>query len=128
MAGLATNASTACWRIGRPPSVTSCLGWDAPNRAPRPPAAMIAATNKGSGDLGRLCHNPRMTFGRRIAGVLQLDPSTFEEIESNTAVTGQAFVVVVIASVAAGFGAGIHEGPIVLVREAFAALVGWVMW
>jgi hypothetical protein len=69
-----------------------------------------------------------MTFGQRVTGVLKLQPSTFEEIEADTSATGQALAVVVIASVAAGLGAGLLLGPVVLVRETLAALIGWVMW
>lgn len=69
-----------------------------------------------------------MTFGERIGGVLRLQPAVFEEIEADRSATGQALAVVVIASVAAGVGAGLLLGPVALVRETFAALVGWVMW
>ena len=69
-----------------------------------------------------------MTFGQRVTGVLKLQPSTFEEIEANPAATGQALAVVVIASVAAGIGAGLMGGPMPLVRETLAALIGWIMW
>jgi hypothetical protein len=69
-----------------------------------------------------------MTFGRRISGVLALNAATFEEIESNPTITAQAVGVVVLASVASGIGAGLFGGPILLVRTAVAALVGWVMW
>jgi hypothetical protein len=70
----------------------------------------------------------RMTFGQRITGVLKLQASTFEEIEADRSATGQAVAVVIIASVAAGIGAGLLLGPIALMRETLAALIGWVMW
>ena len=73
-----------------------------------------------------------MTFGQRLIGVLKLQPATFEEIEASPSATGQALAVVVVASVAAGIGAGIGAGmqlgPLALVRETLAALVGWIMW
>jgi Yip1-like protein len=69
-----------------------------------------------------------MTFGQRITGVLKLQPSTFEEIEADRSATGQAVAVVVVASVAAGIGAGLLLGPMALLRETLAALIGWVMW
>lgn len=69
-----------------------------------------------------------MTFGERIGGVLRLQPATFEEIEGDRSATGQALAVVVLASVAAGIGAGLLLGPVALVRETLGALVGWVMW
>ena len=69
-----------------------------------------------------------MTFGRRLKGVLLLDAATYEEIESNRSAGVQAFVVVAAASLAFGIGAGLPYGPLVLVRETMAALIGWVMW
>jgi hypothetical protein len=36
--------------------------------------------------------------------------------------------VVVIASIAAGVGAGMGGGPFVLLRETLGALIGWIMW
>lgn len=69
-----------------------------------------------------------MTFGQRVVGVLSLDAATFEDIEADQRATGQALTVVVAASVAAGLGAVFSVGLLGLVRETFAALVGWVMW
>jgi Yip1 domain len=69
-----------------------------------------------------------MTFADRVKGVMFLDARTFEEIEADTAANGQALLVVVAASLAAGLGASIHLGVIGLLRETIGALVGWVMW
>jgi Yip1 domain len=69
-----------------------------------------------------------MTFAERVKGVLMLDVSTFEEIEGDTTANGQALVVVVAASLAAGLGASVRLGTIGLFRETVGALVGWVMW
>jgi hypothetical protein len=69
-----------------------------------------------------------MTFGQRVTGVLKLQPATFEEIEASPSATSQAVAVVVMASLAAGVGAGLAGGPIELLRVTFAALVGWLMW
>jgi hypothetical protein len=69
-----------------------------------------------------------MTFADRVKGVLFLDVKTFEEIEANKTANGQALVVVIAASLAAGLGAGIQLGVIGLLRETIGALVGWVMW
>ncbi len=69
-----------------------------------------------------------MTFADRVKGVLLLDVKTFEEIEADTTANGQALLVVVAASLAAGLGASIHLGVIGLLRETIGALVGWVMW
>ena len=69
-----------------------------------------------------------MRFGQRIKGVLMLDAIAFEEIEADGTATGQALAVVVLASLAAGAGAGMALGPVGVIRETLAALVGWVMW
>ena len=69
-----------------------------------------------------------MTFGQRVTSVLRLDAAAFEEIEADRSANGQALAVVVMASVAAGLGAGLLLGPLGLLRETLAALVGWVMW
>jgi hypothetical protein len=69
-----------------------------------------------------------MTFGQRITGVLKLHPATFEEIEASPSANGQAAAVVVIASLAAGIGAGLLGGPMSLVQGTLAALIGWIMW
>ena len=69
-----------------------------------------------------------MTFGQRLTGVLKLQPSAFEEIEASRSATGQAVGVVILASVAAGVGAGLLSGPFALMRETLAALIGWIMW
>lgn len=69
-----------------------------------------------------------MTFAQRLTAVLKLSPAAFEEIEADRSATPQALAVVVIASVAAGIGAGLLVGPFALMRGTFAALIGWVMW
>jgi hypothetical protein len=67
-----------------------------------------------------------MRFGQRIKGVLMLDAITFEEIEADRTANGQALLVVLLWSLAAGIGgAGTGSG---LVIEAVGALVGWVSW
>ena len=69
-----------------------------------------------------------MTFADRVKGVLLLDVKTFEEIEADTTANARALLVVVVASLVAGLGAGINLGVIGLLRETISALVGWVMW
>jgi hypothetical protein len=69
-----------------------------------------------------------MTFAARLKGVLILDVRTYEEIEADTSATTQALLVVVVASVAAGLGAGVRLGVTGLLRETLGALIGWVMW
>jgi len=69
-----------------------------------------------------------MTVTARVAGVLRLDPQVFEEIEGDVTANGQAFGVVVLASLAAGLGGGLLSGPSAIFRETLGAVVGWVMW
>lgn len=69
-----------------------------------------------------------MTFTQRVKGVLILDAMTFEDIEADRSANGQALLVVIAASVAAGLGAGMRLGAGGLVRETVGALAGWVMW
>lgn len=69
-----------------------------------------------------------MTFARRIRGVLALDVSTFEEIEANAAINGQACAVVVLASIAASAGSTGLFGQIEFVRGVLYALFLWVVW
>jgi hypothetical protein len=69
-----------------------------------------------------------MTFTQRVKGVLILDAMTFEDIEADRSANGQALLVVIAASVAAGLGAGVRLGVTGLLRETVGALAGWVMW
>jgi hypothetical protein len=90
---------------------------------------MMAETCKGFDFIkAKACDHARMTFGQRLTGVLKLQPSTFEEIEASPGANGQAAAVVVIASIAAGIGAGLMGGLVPLVVGTIAALVGWIMW
>jgi hypothetical protein len=70
----------------------------------------------------------RLTFGQRIKGVLALDAPTYEEIEADRGATGQAFLVILVTSLAAGVGAGLVSGPFGLIRATLAALLGWLLW
>jgi hypothetical protein len=73
-------------------------------------------------------HDRDVTFGQRFVGVLRLDAATFEDIEADQTATTQALGVVLLASVAAGVGAGLLLGAAPLLRGVLAAIVGWVMW
>jgi hypothetical protein len=53
-----------------------------------------------------------------------LDVGTYEEVEADSTALGQAMVVVVLSSVAAGIGSG--EGR--LITGAIGALVVWFVW
>lgn len=66
-------------------------------------------------------------FPDRLLRAARLDARLYEEVEADTGATPQALLVVVLASVAAGVGAG--RGSLGgLVIGALGALVGWVVW
>jgi hypothetical protein len=67
------------------------------------------------------------TFTQRIIGAARLDVQTYEEVENDTAATGQAMLVVILSSVAGGIGAtvGSRTGLIGLIVW---ALIGWFIW
>jgi hypothetical protein len=70
------------------------------------------------------------TFARRVLGAALLDGRVFEEVEADDRATGQAFSVVLLASVASGIGflgLGVMS-PRALVAGAAGAFVGWVAW
>lgn len=74
---------------------------------------------------------PRLSdsrFTTRLAGVLRLQVSAFEEVEADRTATGQALLVIVLASLSAGVGAGLGLGAGALVRATLAATVGWLVW
>jgi len=63
----------------------------------------------------------------RMIGAASLNAATFEEVEHDVNATGQAMVVVVLSSLAAGIGA-LGSGFMALVATTIAALLGWVVW
>src|SRR5687768_18110902 len=70
------------------------------------------------------------TLVERMMRAAKLDVTLYEEVENDTAATGQALGVVVLSSVAAGIGAGIGTGGGVrlLVFGTIASLLGWAFW
>ena len=66
------------------------------------------------------------TFVERMVRAAKLDVTLYEEVENDTAATGQALGVVVLSSVAAGIGAG--TGMRGLVFGIIASLLGWAFW
>jgi hypothetical protein len=66
------------------------------------------------------------TFVERMVRSAKLDVTVYEEVENDTAATGQALGVVVLSSVAAGIGAG--AGMRGLVFGTIASLLGWIFW
>ena len=64
----------------------------------------------------------------RMVGAAKLDPATYEEVEADQTATPQAMLVVILASVAAGFGVLGVVGIGGLLMAALASLVGWYVW
>src|SRR5262245_7144278 len=65
---------------------------------------------------------------QRMVGAAKLDTATYEEVESDTSATPQAMLVVVLASIAGGFGALRTVGIGGLLTAALASLIGWYIW
>src|SRR5436309_10260540 len=69
-------------------------------------------------------------FAVRLMGAVSLDAAIYEEIEADTSATGQAMLVVVLSSLAAGVGIGGLGGfsaSRAIVISAIA-LVAWAAW
>ena len=72
----------------------------------------------------------RTTFARRLVGAAALDRRIYEEVEADRGAAGQAFVVVLLASIAGGIGAaglGVPDAGGAAIG-AIGALIGWVAW
>lgn len=67
------------------------------------------------------------TFSQRLIGAAKLNVHTYEEVEADTTAFGQAMIVVVLSSVAAGIGAS-GEGAPGLLGGTIAALLAWFLW
>lgn len=68
------------------------------------------------------------SFSDRFAGAIKLQPATYEEVEADRSATGQAMVVVILASVASGLGLLRVFGPVGILQGTITALIGWVVW
>ena len=67
-------------------------------------------------------------IGTRIVRAARLEPALYEEVEADRSATRQAFLVVVLASVAGGIGAAGAKGAAGLAFGAIGAALGWVIW
>jgi hypothetical protein len=69
-------------------------------------------------------------FAMRLLGAAALDPTTYEEVEADRGATGQACLVVVLSSLAAGIGArGFGSGSLTsVVFLSGIALISWAAW
>jgi hypothetical protein len=68
------------------------------------------------------------TFSGRVVGALRLDRAIFEEVEADRGATGQALLVVLLASLANGVGTIGRAGEVGFLGGVLGALVGWVIW
>jgi len=69
-----------------------------------------------------------MTFPQRAIGVARLEVPVFEEIEADNHATGQALIIVVLSSMAAGIGltSSVYNAPVL--HRVMLALLLWVFW
>ena len=68
-----------------------------------------------------------MTFPQRVIGAARLEVPVFEEIEADRTATGQALLVVVLSSLAAGVGlSGVYNAPVL--HRVMLYLLLWVFW
>ena len=70
------------------------------------------------------------TFANRAMGAAVLDASTYEWVEAESSATRQAFLVVLLSSIAAGVGGAGWAGPnvVTLAIVAGVALLSWLVW
>lgn len=68
-----------------------------------------------------------MTFVERMIGAAKLDTAVYEEVEADKQATGQATLVVVLSSVAAGVSS-LEFGIGGLVVGTLGALLSWYVW
>ncbi len=68
------------------------------------------------------------SFSERLMGAARLDVNTYEEVEADTTATGQALIVVVLSSLAAGIGMIGDVGIVGILGVTVSALIGWFIW
>jgi hypothetical protein len=64
---------------------------------------------------------------QRMKGAALLDVQTYEDVEADTAATGQAAAVVLLVAAAQALGASAYGGRGIL-GGAVVAVVGWLVW
>jgi len=65
---------------------------------------------------------------QRMIGAARLDAAIYEEVEADRSATGQAFLVVLLASAAAGIGAIEDRALSGILWQAIHGLVLWYVW
>jgi hypothetical protein len=69
------------------------------------------------------------TFLQRVIGAASLDTAIYEEVEADPSATGQAMAVVVLSSLAVGFGArGFDSSAWSIGFFGIIALLSWASW
>ena len=69
------------------------------------------------------------SFLQRLVGAAALDVAIYEDVEADRSATAQAFVVVLLSSLAGGLGvSGLTGGPINLAFFSAVALLAWCAW
>ncbi len=68
------------------------------------------------------------SFTERMIGAAKLDAAIYEEVEADTTATGQALLVVVLSSIAAGLSFVTINGVTGVIWGTLAAIVGWIVW
>jgi hypothetical protein len=68
------------------------------------------------------------SFKGRIIRAAKLDANLYEEVEADKESLGQAMLVVVLSSVAAGVGSIGHVGITGILIGTITALIGWFFW
>ena len=68
------------------------------------------------------------SFVDRVIGAARLDERIYEEVEHDRGATGQAAVVVVLSSLAAGVSGLAVVGPLGLVLFMIAGLISWAIY
>jgi hypothetical protein len=64
----------------------------------------------------------------RMVRAAKLDVDLYEEVEADTGAMGQAVLVVVLSSLAAGIGSITMGGLIGVIFGTLVALIGWYVW
>lgn len=64
----------------------------------------------------------------RMTRASKLEAAVYEEVEADEGATGQAVLVVILSSIAAGIGSVSKVGASGIVLGTVVALVGWYLW
>jgi hypothetical protein len=70
----------------------------------------------------------KRAFVARLTGALLLDADVYEDVEHDERALPQAFVVVVLSSIATGVGSVRPDAVMAFLPGTLFALAGWVVW